>query len=278
MLMTSTHPSIIALDLDGTLLTTDKRLTDRNRAALQSASDRGAYIVPATGRIFSGLPQVIRELPFLKYAILSNGASVYDVEKDAALYRAELPVPQALEIMVWLDDQPLIYDCYMDDRGWMTAEMYDRMADYAPDPRLIDYMRSIRTPVPDLKTLLRQNNRPIQKIQAFCRDVETQARLLQHLPFPGLSVSSSVARNVEINHAEANKGAALMALAKHLHIPREQVMAFGDGLNDLSMIRAAGTGVAMANAIPEVRTQADRVTLSNDADSVAAALDGFLLH
>ena len=81
--------------------------------------------------------------------------------------------------------------------------------------------------------------------------------------------------NVEINQAHANKGEALMALAAHLGIPRESVMSFGDGLNDLSMLRAAGTGIAMANACPEAKEAADHITLSCDEDGVAAAIETF---
>lgn len=268
-------PKIIAFDLDGTLLTTDKRLSERNRAALQMAAERGTVIVPVTGRIFRGLPQVVRDLPGLKYAITCNGASVYDIHSDRILYRKEMDVPLVVAIMSWLDGQPLVYDCYMDDWGWISAEMYDRIEPYAPDPNLVPYIKSIRTPVKDLKSFLRQRGQSVQKIMAFCRDEATQRRLLSNVPFPGISVSSSATRNVEINHADANKGAALMALAEYLHIEREAVMAFGDGLNDLTMLRAAGTGVAMGNAGEAVKAQADRIAADNDDDGVAGVIEEF---
>ncbi len=272
--MTKPTVKIIALDMDGTLLTTDKRLTERNRAALQRASDHGAYVVPVTGRIFRGLPQVVLELPFLRYAITSNGASVYDAKADAVLYRAEIDNARALEIMRWLDGQPVIYDCYMEDRGWMTEAMWNQIERYAASPIVVDYMRSVRTPVPDLKAFVAQRGSDVQKIQAFCLEEETQRRLLGGLPFDRLAVSSSVPRNVEINHEDANKGKALLALAKHLNVSREQVMAFGDGLNDMSMIVDAGIGVAMGNATDDIRRAADLVTASNDDDGVAAVVEG----
>lgn len=264
---------IIAFDLDGTLLTTDKRLSDRNRAALQLAADHGAFIVPVTGRIFRGLPQPIRDLPFLKYAITCNGASVYDIENDAIIYRREMEVDLVLAIMSWLDGYPAIYDCYMDDWGWISEEMYAKLDPYAPNPGLIPYIRSIRTPVPDLKRFLKERNHTVQKVMAFCRDEGTQRYMLHHLPFEGVVVSSSATRNVEINHENANKGEALLALAEHLNIPREAVMAFGDGLNDITMIRDAGIGVAMGNAEEEIKAVADRITANNDEDGVAAVIE-----
>lgn len=267
---------LIALDLDGTLLTTDKRLTERNRNALLRAGEKGIAIVPVTGRIFNGLPKSVLELPCLKYAILCNGASVYDVAGDRLLCRAEMPLAQALEIMSWLDEQPVIYDCYAEGRGFMTEAMWNRIDRYAWSPIVVDYMKSVRTPVPELKVFLRQKGGDIQKIQAFCPDEDTQHRLLTHMPFSGIAVSSSVPRNVEINREDATKGRALLALAKHLGLRREQVMAFGDGLNDIAMIENAGVGVAMGNAVDEVRRVADKITATNDEDGVAAVIETLL--
>ena len=269
---------LIALDLDGTLLTTDKRLTERNRNALLRAGEKGIAIVPVTGRIFNGLPRSVLELPCLKYAILCNGASVYDVAGDRLLCRAEMPLAQALEIMSWLDEQPVIYDCYAEGRGFMTEAMWNRIDQYAWSPIVVDYMKSIRTPVPELKAFLRARAQAggIQKIQAFCRDEETQRRLLGHMPFSGIAVSSSVPRNIEINRWDATKGRALLALAKHLGLERDQVMAFGDGLNDISMIESAGVGVAMGNAVEAMRNVADRITATNDEDGVAAVIEALL--
>ena len=264
---------MITLDLDGTLLTSDKRLTDRTMAALSAANDRGIIIVPTTGRIFRGLPQEIRDWPFLRYAILSNGAAVYDIERDYTLYRAELPLSQALEIMSWLDGQPVIYDCYMDGNSWITADMLEQIDQYIANPALLRFVKSIRQPVPDLKAFVREKGRSLQKIQLFCQDDETQVRLLSHIPFDHIAVSSSVPRNVEINHEDAHKGAGMLALARYLGIEPEQIMAFGDGLNDISMIREAGWGVAMENAVKEVKAVAALTTASNDEDGVAQMME-----
>ena len=103
-------------------------------------------------------------------------------------------------------------------------------------------------------------------------------KLLQDLPhrFEHLAVSSSVSRNVEINHEDANKGAALLGLAAHLGLDRSQVMAFGDGLNDISMIRDAGIGVAMQNAVDEVKAAASLVTGSCEESGVAQVIEQIL--
>ena len=90
--------------------------------------------------------------------------------------------------------------------------------------------------------------------------------------FPSIKTTASTWNNLEFNIASANKGNSLRRFAEHLGFTLENCIAFGDGLNDLSMIEAAGTGVAMANAHPQVLAAADLVTATNDEDGVARTL------
>ena len=269
---------LIFLDLDGTLLTTDKRLTERNRAALAKAAEAGIMIIPATGRIYAGVPEEIKALPYIRYLLLANGATVYDRETDSVLYSAEIPADTALEVLNWLDGYPAIYDCYQDDQGYMTEEMWMKADRYAPGPAYLQMIRTLRRPVPDLKEHIRAGGRSVQKLQAFCETTEAQILVLNETAarFPGLAVSSSIARNVEINAAQANKGAALEALCDYLGIGTDEAVAFGDGSNDLSMIRAAGTGVAMGNSVPAVLDAADMIAPDNDADGVGCVIETLL--
>ena len=169
---------MIALDLDGTLLDSEKRLPAENYAALARAHAAGAYIVPATGRFFAAMPEAVRALPFLRYAITINGARVSDALDSEVLYTAELPNPLALEIMRWLDTLPVIYDCYMDNSGWMTAAQQAHAADFAPDKHYLKMLREFRTPVPELKSLVAERGHSVQKIQFFTRDFALRAEVL----------------------------------------------------------------------------------------------------
>ena len=266
---------IIAVDLDGTVLDAEKKVTERTLAALEAAAESGIWVVPATGRILKGMPEEILKLGWIRYMILANGATVWDRETESCLYRAEISAETGLEVFRWLDGFPVIYDCYQDNQGWMTASMWENAEAYAPSPFYLQHIRSLRRPVPDLKEHIRRSGTSLQKIQAFCRTTETQREVIGRTAerFPQLAVSTSVARNVEINDGRANKGAALTALAERLGIPMGKVAAFGDGTNDLSMIRAAGMGVAMGNAAEEVKAAADRVTAGNGEDGVGIAVE-----
>lgn len=277
--MDGINTRLIALDLDGTLLDSQKRLSPRNRAALERAAARGIEIVPTTGRFYAGMPESVRTLPFLHYIIAINGAQVTDLTTEKNLYRAEIGWQEAVSLLCYLDKWGVLYDCYAQGKGWITAEMQDRVDQFVHDPIYLGMILRLRTRVPELKTFLTETAMDVQKIQVYPGDPEKRLALLRALPeaFPSLLATSSITENIEINAAAANKGQALLALAAHLGLRQEQTLAFGDGLNDVTMLRDAGTGVAMANAAEEIRACADCVTASCDEDGVAQYLEQFLL-
>ena len=280
---------IIALDLDGTLLDSEKRLSDTNRDALARAAERGVLIVPTTGRFFGMMPPAVRDLPFVRYAITINGAQVYDRETDTALVRDEIPLDMALGIMEVLDRYDVIYDCYRQNWGWMTAALQDKAADYATNEHYLKMVREFRKPVPELKAHLRETaaDGDVQKIMLFGRrdqgsgigDQGTGSHLVLEAikremaeKFPEIKVTASTWNNIELNIKSAHKGNALKRFAEHLGFGLENCMAFGDGMNDFTMVEAAGLGIAMANAEPEVKRVAKWIAPSNDEDGVAAGL------
>ncbi len=269
---------LIALDLDSTLLTSDKELADRDRNALERAASAGIEIVPATGRFYGMMPSVIRDLPFINYAITINGACVYDIRNDSVISAEEMPVPLALKIMTYLDGFDVIYDCYKDSRGWMTRALWEKSGEYARIEHFRRLLKSARQPVDDLKSFIESEGGGVQKISIYAKDLSLRARLMKDLAerYPEIAVTSSVVDNIELNIMSANKGQALEHLCSYLGFGTEKSMAFGDGLNDVTMIRTAGIGVAMANSAPEVLEVADHVTADNDSCGVARALEELL--
>lgn len=271
---------LIAFDLDGTFLDDEKNIPQRNMEALQAAAEKGIHIAVATGRIMPGVPEAIRALPFIRYFICINGAQVYDRVEDKVIYTAEIDEPTAQRVMEYMDTLPVIYDCYQDDCGWMSREMYDRAEEFVTDPGILRLVKGLRRPVPDLKVTLRERGRSVQKQQMFFKDIALRDRQLELLPdiFPELLFTTSVTNNIEINHADAAKGKALKALCSALGFSAEEAMAFGDGSNDIDMLESAGMGVAMANAIPAVLAAADYVTLTNNEAGVADAIEKLALR
>ena len=276
---------IISLDLDGTLLDSQKRLSDGNRAALEEAAAKGVHIVPTTGRFFGMMPQAIRDLPFVRYAITINGAQVYDRETDTAIVREEIPLNMALDIIRLLDGYDVIYDCYRSNWGWMTESLQAKAEDYATDAHYLKMVREFRNPVPELKEYLKSTaaEGDVQKVMLFARNTPGSELVTKAITdavaerFPSIKTTSSTWNNLELNIATAHKGNSLKRFAEHLGYTLDNCMALGDGTNDLSMIQAAGLGVAMSNAHPLVLAAADHVTTSNDEDGVAKAIRDFVL-
>jgi Cof subfamily protein (haloacid dehalogenase superfamily) len=276
---------IIALDLDGTLLDSQKRLSEANRAALEEAAAKGVHIVPTTGRFFGMMPQAVRDLPFVRYAITINGAQVYDRETDTAIVREEIPLDMALDIIRLLEGYDVIYDCYRSNWGWMTESLQAKAEDYATDAHYLKMVREFRNPVPELKEYLESTavEGDVQKVMLFARNTPGSESVTKAITeavtarFPSIKVTSSTWNNLELNIATAHKGNSLKRFAEHLGYTLDNCMALGDGTNDLSMIEAAGLGVAMSNAHPLVLAAADHVTVSNDEDGVAKAIRDFVL-
>ncbi len=270
---------IIFSDLDGTLLTADKTISPGNLAALEEAHRRGIWIVPATGRLYSAMPEAVRALPFVRYVLTVNGAQVYDCREEKVLRSAALAREDAEAVFAFLESRPETFDCYLDDGGYMPRHLYDNLENNSVSQEWICFIRATRTPVENLTEFTRARNRPILKIQGFYSTLahrnEVQTEIIRR--FPHLSVTSASDTNIEINAPDAQKGAALRFLCATLGIDPGEALAFGDGVNDISMLRAAGTGVAMANAAPSVKAAANYVTGTNDGDGVARAIEKFCL-
>ncbi|MDO5418388.1 MAG: Cof-type HAD-IIB family hydrolase [Lachnospiraceae bacterium] len=268
---------LIALDMDGTLLNDEKKLSSGNREALEACIRNGIQIVPATGRPAAGIPDFIRNMPGVRYGILTNGARVADLESGAVISESLIPWELTYQVMEFLSAYPVAFDPYIDGRGNMEARFLHHLADYGLTPVMQTLVKSTRNEVEDELALVKNQKVPVEKINIFTADMNLRAELWEKLKqYKELIVTSSLPYNLEINAAAATKGGGLLKLAEHLGIRPEQTMAFGDGSNDLSMIQTAGIGVAMANAMEMLKEQADYITLSNEEDGVAAAIRHFL--
>lgn len=264
------------MDLDGTVLNDRKQLTPRTAAALTEAAARGVEIVPATGRTAAGLPADLLALPGVHYAITSNGARMMDLASGRAVRELYLPRETALAAFDVLARYDCMADLFQDGKGYTTAANRAAAYRFVPD-NLRDYVLNTRTVLPDLRAFIASQERGIEKLTIFFLDEAERQRAWAEVAALGVDVVSSLPLNMEINAAGVNKGAGLLALAEQLGLPASALMACGDGGNDTAMVAAAGLGVAMANAFPEVKAAADYVTASNNEDGVALAVEKFVL-
>lgn len=268
---------MVGFDLDGTLLTTDKRLTEYTKEILKKAISEGVVVLPVTGRPLSGVPKEISGFEGIRYMITSNGARV--VEDGRTIHENLLSVEKARKILDIFEDYDTLQDVYYDGQGYMPKKYIEYIGNYVSSPAMAQYMISTRAPIDDIRAKFDEENRSLDKIQALFCNKEEQKEAWERVEALGdVEVTGALDKNIEVNAGGVHKGAALLWLAKKLGISREEVMAFGDGLNDVRMLQEAGVGVAMANSIPAVLEAADMVTSSNDEEGVAKAVEKHVLN
>lgn len=265
---------LIALDLDGTLLDSRKRLSEANRQALSRCVENGIWVVPCTGRAVDGVPSEVKGILGVRYAITTNGAVIYDMKEDAVLDTRMLPWELALEILHFLDVHHVMYDPYIDRRGITEPRFFENLSAYGLSPELQKMVKMTRDIHPNIIEYVKKSHKPVEKINLFFADMEERARLRTELEKrDDILVTSSITNNLEINAPGATKGEAIHRLAAHLGIDVKQTMAVGDGENDFTMIRMAGVGVAMKNGSIELQAAADYITDTNDESGVASAIN-----
>ena len=259
---------IIALDLDGTLTNHDKVVTPRTRQALLKAQDQGAIIVLASGRPTYGIEPVAECLEMEKrggYILSYNGGKIVNAKSQEELFSQYLPDKVI----------PVLYQ--------YAQEHHHALLGYAGN--------EIITEMPDdtyVKEESRINKMNIRKVNNLLEALEPHPTKLLMTGTPAdmkqaeeelvdilgekMDIFRSAPFFLELVPKGIDKAQSLLRLLSKINLTPADMIAFGDGYNDLSMLKLAGTGVAMANAAPEVRAEADYVTLSNEEDGVAAAL------
>lgn len=269
---------LVAMDLDHTLLNDDKKISKHTEDVLREAIRRGVYIVPATGRIFKSIPDFLKNIEGVRYALCCNGATVYDRYKDEIIYTNHLAKETVFEIFDVLEKYHCTHDIYQNGQGYMEPRFLDHLPEYGVKAHTFDLVKATRLPVEDLRDYICNNPLGIEKISSFFDNMEDRRAAFDELRDRNIaSVSSSLSNNIEINQFGCDKGDGLTHLAEHLGIPMSQVMACGDASNDTKMIEAAGIGVVMENGMEELKEIADFVTKTNNQDGVAYAIEKLVL-
>ena len=273
---------LIALDLDGTTLTSEKIMTERTKKAIAGAVSRGVEVVIASGRSRNGVIPLINGLRGINYMIASNGASAIELATGRLIYAAYIDPDRAADILEKLLSIGVMADIYYSGGALSDLRNYKRVTEEKNgfSPWFVEYFIRNRKPVMNLPGLLRERKVPdVEKVTASFDDMQLRSRAFDLMQGEsGLSIVAGSSFNMEISQENAIKGKALTALAAALDIDMRSVMAIGDTENDASMIEAAGLGVVMGNADAKIRALADVVTATNDEDGAALAIEQFALQ
>ena len=269
---------MIGMDLDGTLLTTEKKLTPYTQDVLKRAIAQGIIVLPATGRPVSCVPEEIMHFPGIRYAVTANGGRIVDVQENRTIYENLVPVDKAYAILSVFEKYDTLREIYYDGIGYSEETMLKNIHRYIEPGPMADYMVATRRPIPDVHAKFVETNRPVDKVQGIFASLADKDEALKELEkITDIEITGALSQNVEINAKDVDKGNALLRLGQILGIPGEEIMAFGDGTNDRKMLEKVGTGVAMANGVPEVKAAADYITASNDEEGVARFIEKYVL-
>ena len=260
---------LIALDMDGTLLSSKNEISERNYSVIHAAIDRGVKVVLATGRPIQGVRKYLAALDLDGPVITYNGAVIADSATEEILYEVSMNRDDA-ELSLKLGTE---YDTTM--CIWSRGQLYtNKLNDRAYDYMKISGVEPIL--VTDFTEIL---DRGITKILWY-DEVEMIGRMPCEMATKGFRETEFCLSRpyfLEFFSSRASKANAIAKLCEMYDITPSEVIVMGDAPNDLSMIKFAGLGVAMGNALPEVIAAADFVAPTNDEDGVAAVIEKFVL-
>lgn len=263
---------MIAVDLDGTLTNSKKEISAHTREILINIQKQGVTVVLATGRPINGAVDLSRELEmdiYGGYILAFNGGLIQSCRSGEVIFRKEIPaeyIPQLgrasrkyqLPIVTYQGDAILTED---------TTDKYVRLEagiNKMPVKELYDFSAEIDFPV--TKCLMVGDGWYLEEIlPGMKKEFGDRLNIFRSEPY-----------FMEITPLGVHKAAGLEALLEYTGIRREELIALGDGYNDISMIQFAGLGVAMENAQPDVKAVADVITDTNDNDGVAHIVEKYM--
>ena len=264
---------LLAIDMDGTLLNDEKKISLANYEAIQQARENGVKVVLASGRPLVGFKRYLEELNLVSeedYAVAFNGALVQSSEGGEIISKTTLT----------LEDYKSLYKLSKE----LKVNIHALTETSVISPKDSEYtrreaeMNGISNEIIAVEDVTEDTT--IVKVM-FIDKPELIDEIIQKIP-EEVSSKYTVVRSapffLEFLHKSVNKGAGVAALAKKLNIKQEEVICIGDAGNDIHMIKYAGLGVAMGNAFPEVKRIANFITKTNEEDGVAYIINKFILN
>lgn len=270
---------LIAFDMDGTLLTSEKVLSSATLAAISMATARGARVVVASGRSLVQLSDYQPQLmgAGIRYAITCNGGLVYDAQLSRVIAKTSFTSRQVASIVEAFRPEGDLVMPEASGNGTFAVNEHQiphmaryGMADYRP------MFERLAERVTDMPAFMLEGGACFEKVSLHSSDLDALTRIGHRLEGAGLETSVSEVWSIEITPQGVSKGTGLRALAAALGIDLERTVGVGDGGNDMALVEMAGTGVAMGNATDELKAASDFVVRDNDHDGCAEAVLRFM--
>ena len=267
--------TLLAADMDGTVINSQNRISARVEQAIHAAIAAGNEVLFATGRCPAEAQPFLEKFPDMRYIICANGALVLDLQTGETLYEAVLPAETAEQVLAAVSDTDHIEIFYIGNDLYLDERVRDRLEHYHCGPFRV-LLEECATWVEDARALCRQEADRLRKINFFFHDPEEYRAVGARLAVLPVAFPSGSPMDYEVSAPGISKGMGLWMLCQRLGIDLRQTIACGDAGNDVDMIRAAGLGVAMGNALPVLKETADLIAAPCDEDGVAEIIQMYL--
>ncbi len=273
---------LIVTDLDGTFLNSNHvTIPQENIEAFRKAHDMGIKVAVASGRTKILTDYIVEQLPFLDYLITSNGAVTYDLKTGKEVCSTLVSAEQSVEIFNILNEYNLLYEIYFDGDCYMNGKSYSMFNEQNVAPHIYALLKDFIKEVPDLSVLI--GNKGMEKLNILSLSARERTEIEEKISrLDEFSFASSFPKdecrngNLEITHNNSNKGYAVKSLAESLGIKRENIMCFGDGENDCTMLEFADYSFAMKNGSDYAKNTAKFIADSNDNGGVSKAIKQYV--
>lgn len=266
---------LLVIDIDGTLLSIDRRISAENREAVAKVRDRGIKVALSTGRVITACRDVLDQLALDSCHISFDGALVSSPSGNSEIYVHPISRKIMGQMVDYAHEHDLDLELYSTTQYYTEKETWSTNAHrefFGVEPSVVDFKRLWKEERIIKGGLVTKTSEEDARAKEFYRRFSDSLHFswAQTPAYPGVNFINLLAVGV-------SKGRALEALAAHLGVTLDEVMAIGDGTNDISLLSQAGLGIAMGNASEEVKAAADYITLDVEEHGLAAAIHKFLL-
>lgn len=287
--------NLIAIDLDGTLLNSYGEISFENKNAIKRAKENNINIIIASGRPLVSTLNIAMEIGTDTYIISDNGAIIYDIQKEEIVYKNYLSKDKVLEIINMCEENSIYYCLYTEDTVITKSLNYNVLFYYNENKHKEEKMKTHINIVEDVYDYVEKSNsqnfskiticddskiiftsilkklRTVKKIDVL--DVEHMSRKKVVNGTETLDIEYFY---TEITSENTNKWNAIESILEKLNIEKESVIAIGDNVNDIEMIKNAGLGIAVENSAPYIKAVADGVVANNDENGVSEAIERYI--
>jgi len=259
---------IVASDLDGTLLRSDLSVGEKNFSAIENMHKAGVLFVPTTGRALDEMPDDIKNSPFIRYIITSNGAAICDkaTGKTNCIYLEQNTVEEIFKVIDKYTAMPFTHTdgkVFIEEKN-QSEEAFDY---YGAGKEYKEIVLKVSNSTQNLKQFIAEN--PTEMLVIFFKYPEEREKCFEELnQIEGITATSSIGNNIEVIGSSVSKGEALKRLSDVTKTDIKQIMAVGDNHNDISFTKVGAFSLATANAVDAMKEAADKVICSNN-ESVA---------